>query len=320
MLEWGSPMHSSLSSNFILSKLTILAGVTLFSFPVEAWYRDAEASFEFCKSVSFENPICPPLSSLYEVYASPTGDLTDQSLLLAATGLKMDRPAQQWLEGLNLTAAKPKGISEPLWNQARWIYAQSLHAQKKFAESSQMFDQINHVFKRRSVFHQQRAWVQYFAGQFDKALGSIVSAESPLTDRAPFLKKYLLKALIERDTCQPMKALQTIASARRELSELQPNPSGFAMIKACQPQRDGELCEKLSQWYQRFFAEEVKSALKDLDFLEAELSERNSHLANSKVDPKKPVEWSFVGEAWLDELGNYTVQITESCAPQGDLL
>jgi hypothetical protein len=117
-----------------------------------------------------------------------------------------------------------------------------------------------------------------------------------------------------------MKALQTIASARRELSELQPNPSGFAMIKACQPQRDGELCEKLTQWYQRFFAEEVKSALKDLDFLEAELSERNSHLAKSEVDSKKPVEWSFVGEAWLDELGNYSVQITESCAPKGDLL
>ncbi len=313
-------MRFSFHTRQALVAFSTLAAWTVASSPVEAWYRDAESSLEFCKSVSFENPICPPLSSLYEVYASPTGDLTDQSLLLAATALKMDRPAHQWLEGLQLTGSRPKGVSEGLWNQARWIYAQSLHSQKKFIESAQVFDQINNAFKRRSVFHQQRAWVQYFAGQFDKALGSIVSAESPLTDRAPFLKKYLLKALIERDTCQPMKALQTIASARRELSEMQPSPDNFAMLKSCKPARDGEICEKLSQWYQRFFAEEVQSALKDLDFLEAELSERNSHLAKAQVDPKKAVEWSFVGEAWLDELGNYTVQITESCAPKGDLL
>ena len=279
-----------------------------------------DSAFLFCKSVNFENPVCPGLSTIFEVYASPSGPLTDQALLLAATSMKLERPAIDWLEALNLNGDRPKDVSAPLWNQAQWLYAQALYNQKKFKESALVFDRINSVFKRRSLFHQQRAWIQYFAGDFKKALGSIISAESPLTDRAPFPRKYLLKALIERDVCQPMRALQTIASARRELSELKVEPSRFAFLKACNPIKEAALCERLSSWYQKQLNDEILSVLKDLDFLEAELSEKNDHLVSSPADPKKPVEWSFVGEAWLDELGNYTVDIEGSCAQKGSLL
>jgi len=320
MLDWGFRMRFK----FLRTTLFTALFFSAFSFrPTEvgAWYRSAEDAFTFCKSISFENPVCPPLTSLYEVYAAPSGPLTNQSLLLAATALKLDRSADSWLDSLKLNESRPKEVSEDLWNQARWLYAQSLYSQRRFQEASVLFTALVGSFKRRSVFHQQRAWVQYFNGELDKALGSVISAESPLTDRAPFPRKYLLKALIERDTCQPMKALQTIVSARTELGAMKADAMQSPFVKACNPAKDGDLCGKLIDWFNRQLADEISSVLKDLDFLEAELSERNSFLSSAPApDPKKAVEWSFVGEAWLDELGHYTVQIEGSCSLKGEML
>ena len=313
-------MRSKIARTMIYPAL-LFVGLSFQPTEIRAWYRSAEDAFTFCKSVSFENPICPPLTNLFEVYAAPSGPLTDQSLLLAATALKLDRSADSWLESLKLNESRPKEISEDLWNQARWLYAQSLYSQRRFQEASVLFSALLNSLKRRSVFHQQRAWVQYFNGELDKALGSVISAESPLTDRAPFPRKYLLKALIERDTCQPMKALQTLVSARTELAVMKADAAQSPFVKACNPSKDGDLCGKLIEWFNRQLSDEISSVLKDLDFLEAELSERNLSLSSAAApDPKKPVEWSFVGEAWLDELGHYTVQIQGSCASKGEML
>lgn len=281
----------------------------------ENWYRSLDAHWAFCVSVNFENPLCPQTTSLYEVYSEPKGKLSGENLLLVATALRLKRSSTTWLSTLGLDGKRPESIDPLLWDNARWIYAQTLYDQKAYKESAHLFDDLVETFKGRALFHQQRAWAQFFAGQYDRALGSIVSAESPLIPEVPFPRKYLLRALIERETCQYEKAFRTIADGRKQLGEKKVDASTALWVRQCEAKSGGGLCAKIKDWFQRTLEADVKEALVDLDYLEAEMNQRGlkqqSDLAKKN---QAPIVWPYVGEAWADELGYYSVEVHSSCS------
>jgi len=278
------------------------------------WYRSLDDHWNFCVGVNFENPMCPQITSVYEVYSEPEGELTSKSLMLAATALRLQRPALSWLQAQGLDGEKPKNIDPLLWDNARWIYAQTLYDQKKYKEASHIFDTLVDTFKSRAIFHQQRAWAQFFAGQYDRALGSIVSAESPLIDKVPFPKKHLLRALIERENCQYEKAFRTITEGRLELERAFLTGEESVWVKLCDKKKAHSFCGRLKSWFQKTYEDERKSTQIDLDYLETEMNQKGlkDHAEVAKVK-KAPVVWPFVGEAWADELGYYTVEVRSAC-------
>lgn len=283
--------------------------------PVSTWHESLEKQWEFCVAISFESPICPQLTSLYSVPPSPSGQLSSVSLLQALTSYRLGKDAIEWLEQQKLGGMKPASVDSALWNQARWLYAQSLYDHGRYKESSKIFDELNDVFKGRASFHQQRAWAQYFAGDAKRALGSIISAESPLIREAPFVRKYFLRALVERDLCQYQRAFETIAAGREALSKLNSMSEKNIWVQICERKGPSHLCGRVKEWYQRTFAQEVKEAQVDLDTLETEMNEKGlSAQASLAKSEKKIIQWPFAGEAWEDELGHYEVQVEGRCS------
>lgn len=280
-----------------------------------SWHESLEKQWDFCVSLSFESPICPQLTSLYAVPPAPTGALSSLSLLQAMTSYRLGKDVGDWLESQKLAGPKPQSVDQSLWNQAKWLYAQNLYDKSRYSESVKIFDELNEVFKGRASFHQQRAWAQYFAGDSKKALGSIISAESPLIKEAPFVRKYFLRALVERDLCQYQRAFETIAAGREALAKLKPLDEKNTWVQICEKKGPSHLCGRVKDWYRKAFEQEVKEALVDLDTLETEMNEKGLSSQNkvAKGENKK-IQWPFAGEAWEDELGHYEVQVEGRCS------
>lgn len=283
--------------------------------PSIEWQRGIEQHFEFCQSVNFESALCPQMTNLFEVKPLPTGKLTSANLGLAASALRMKRDVSGWLQSLKLNEPRPANSDAQLWDTARWIQAQELFGAKKFNEANQTLDALVETFKMRSSFHQQRAWVQFFAGQYDRALGSILASESPLTDRSPFFKKYFLRALIERESCQYEKAFRTITEGRKQLQNLKPEIDSNPWTKVCVKKAKSELCAQLKDWMTRGFESERAAALTDLDVLETEMNGKGLQAAYAAAKKNlEPIVWPFLGEAWMDELGYYSVEVNSECS------
>jgi tetratricopeptide (TPR) repeat protein len=272
----------------------------------------------FCFDVNFAHPLCPKVVELYEVLPMPSGDLTGKSLLLAATAQRMQRPVDHWLQSLQLMGERPAQIEKSLWSMAQWIYAQSLFERKRYSEAANLLDRLLPEFKSRPSFHQQRAWAQFFSAQYDRALGSIISAESPLIDSAPFVRKYLLRALVERETCHYDKALATIQAGIKALPEWKYTAADSPWVKECSKRKGkAALCSQIQFALERFHHQEVNRGVKDLKILESELKGQSlvsaEALANAPT-VKSSIRWPFAGEAWWDEVGHYSVAIQSACS------
>lgn len=283
------------------------------------WYTSTTRLFEYCVDVKFQHPICPriqdePGSINYEqdFFASPMGALNAQTLFQAKLLYQIGRPADYWMITLGLDRPAPKGMDPRLWAEAQWLWAQILFDQKKYKEAAQIFDQIVDEFRGRALFHQQRAWAQFFAGQYDRALGSVLAAESPIIYKVPFFEKFFLRALVEKETCRPLEALQTISSGRSTLNYAKSTADSHPWVILCARRSLGETCTKLRSWFDQAFNAKIKKALEDLDLLEIELRDENSN-AQAR-DAKSEIVWPSVnGEWWQDELGYYSVTIKSKC-------
>lgn len=283
------------------------------------WYTSTTRLFEYCLDVDFHHPICPniqkaagPIDYESEFYASPIGPLTPQSLFQATLLYQMGRPADYWMVSLKLDQPRPLLIDERLWAEAEWLWAKSLFDRRKYSEALKIFDQIVDDFKGKALFHQQRAWAQYFNGQFDRSLGSVVSAESPLIYRIPFFEKFFLRALIEKDTCNRSSALNTIAVGRAQLPYAKSTAATHPWTVLCERRSLGEICGRLRSWFDAGFKRQIKKAMDDLDLLEIEL--RDESLRSAVKPGVSQIVWPSVsGENWRDELGYYSVPIKTKC-------
>ncbi|MDB5037593.1 MAG: hypothetical protein JWQ35_1121 [Bacteriovoracaceae bacterium] len=286
--------------------------------PVD-WYSSTTRLFEYCVDVNFQHPICPniqseagPIDYQNEFYTAPTGPLTSHSLFQATLLYQMGRPPDFWMATLNLDKPRPATIDPRLWAEAQALWAKTLFDKQKYKESIALFDQIVDDFKGKALFHQQRAWAQFFNGQYDRALGSIISAESPLIYKVPFFEKYFLRALIEKETCRRSEALNTLAVGRANLSYAKSPAENHPWTLLCEKRSLGSTCEKLKSWFDASFKRQIKKALEDLDLLEIELRDET---ANTQAKPgKSEIIWPSVsGENWQDELGHYSVPIKTKC-------
>lgn len=276
------------------------------------WYKSISKHYDFCTSIQFEHPTCPAVTTVSDIPQKPQGPLTAESLLNASAYYRLKQLSLDWLESLNLKDKKPESIDQDLWVQAQWLYAQVLSDQKKYVESLEIFDRLVPFLKGRGLFHQQRAWVQFWSGKFESALGSILSAESPLIYSTPFPKKYLLRALVERETCQWKAASNTIAAGRKALSDMKADIEANPWVKTCVQKNGGESCERMRAWYTKAFEAEMQKAKADLDYIEIEISDRG--LAQKTGEAATPIRWPYVGEHWEDELGFLAVEIDSRCA------
>lgn len=283
------------------------------------WYTSTTRLFEYCLDVKFQHPICPaiskdkgPIDYESEFFSSPIGALTPHSLFQATLLYQIGRPADYWMVALKLNQPKPKDIDSRLWAEGQWLWAKILFDQRKYKEALELFDQIVDEFKGKALFHQQRAWAQFFSGQYDKSLGSILSAESPLIHRIPFFEKYFLRALIEKETCRKTDALNTISVGRANLSYAKSTADTHPWTILCERRSLGQTCGALRTWFDASFKRQIKKALEDLDLLEIEL--RDENLGSRVKDSKSEIIWpSYAGENWADELGYYSVVIKSKC-------
>jgi hypothetical protein len=278
------------------------------------WYQSVTAQYALCKHVDFAHPICPAIDpSKQEEFkiTPPAGDLNSQSLL-AATGLYVrGQPQTLWLASLNLTGKKNPKTDSRLWAEAQYLYAQILFDQKKFKESNIMFDQAVDHLKGKALFHQERAWAQFFAGEIDRSLGSLFSAMSPLLHPTPYFEKYFLRALVERETCQWDKAFATINAGRVDLQSSFYDAKAQPFVKLCDKDQLGAKCDQLRAYFTTYGAEQMKAALHDLDILEMEMQDRG--VTHQKKLASSKVIWPFLGEAWQDEIGFYRVKLESQC-------
>lgn|GEM_PF-7093527 len=285
----------------------------------ENWYRSTTNLFNYCVKVDFQHPICPQInrgnlgdfSFQSDFFRPPVGDLTSKTLFQARVLYEVKRPAAYWMVGLKLDSKRPKGGDPRLWAEAQWLWAQILFDRRQYKQSLHFFDRVVDIFKGRALFHQQHAWVQYFNKQFDRALGSIVSAESPLIYPVPFFEKYFLRALIEKENCHYNEAIKTIHAGRKHFKTSKPDPSQHPWVILCNRQKLGTTCSRLQSWYQRVYEKKAKAALNDLDLLEIELRDRLT--PGQKKASTSAIVWPFVGESWRDELGYYSVPIESAC-------
>lgn len=285
----------------------------------EDWYTSTTKLFQYCVDVKFEHPICPQINKgnftdfdfSSEFFQPPVGSLSARTLFQATVLYQVNRPPSYWFVGLKLDEKKPDHISDRLWAEAQWLWARILFDQRKYEESLKYFDKLVDEFKGRALFHQQRAWAQFFTGKFDRALGSIVSAESPLIYPVPFFEKYFLRALIEKENCQYKEAVQTITSGRAALQYSEPNPDQHPWVVLCNENNLGATCSRLRSWYSRVYQNNVNRSLKDLDLLEIELKDRLTEGQEKKSS--SAIIWPFIGENWKDELGYYSVPIEKKC-------
>lgn len=283
------------------------------------WYQSTTKLFKYCVDVNFEHPICPQINrgSLSnfdfqsEFFKAPIGSLNSKTLFQATVLYNVGRPPNYWLVGLNLDQKMPKEMDPRLWTEAKYLWARSLFDRREYEKSLKAFDSIVDNYKGKALFHQQRAWVQFFAKKFDKALGSIVSAESPLIYPVPFFEKYFLRALIEKENCLYNEAIQTITVGRKALKESKPDSSKHPWVVLCTEQGLGTTCSRLQSWYREEYDKKIKSSLDDLDLLEIEL--RDKLTPGQKKKSGSAIVWPYVGENWGDELGYYSVPIESNC-------
>jgi len=215
------------------------------------------------------------------------------------------------LVGLKLSEAMPKNADERLWAEAQYLYARVLFDQRKYREAEAVLDRVVEVFKGKALYHQQRAWVYFFTGKWDRALGSMVSAESSLIYPVPFFEKYFIRALVERETCQWTKAFNTVAKGREYLTNAQPDVGTHPWVVLCENRDLGAVCAKLRSFYQGYYTAQIKKALNDLDLVELEMKDRG--VSQQQRASTSAIVWPFVGEAWQDELGYYSVPVRSQC-------
>lgn len=283
------------------------------------WYVSTTRLFEYCVDVNFQHPICPTINEgvpgvdfKNEFFAAPIGALNSKSLFQATVLYQVKRPPDYWMITLGLDKPRPQNIDERLWAEARYLWAKILFDQRQYKESLSFFDGLVDEFKGRAVFHQQRAWAQFFNGQFDRALGSIVSAESKLLYKVPFFEKYFLRALIEKEACLRSQAINTIASGRAHLSSVATPSASHPWAILCERRALGDTCTKLKSFYDKQFKIQVSRGLEDLDLLESELRDENLHSQGGAAESK--IVWPTIGgENWADELGRIVVPIKSKC-------
>lgn len=284
------------------------------------WYQSTSNLFEYCVDVRFAHPICPQINRTAfgdfnfrsDFFRAPTGPLSAKSLFQATVLYQVNRAPNFWLVGLKLDQERPKNIDARLWAEAQLLWAQVLHDKGQIQEPLKVYDKLVDEFKGRGLFHQQRAWVQFKSKQFDKALGSIVSAESPLIYPVPFFDKWFLRALVEKETCNYKASIDTIGNGRRYLSTTPADPEVHPWVVLCERKNLGTTCRRLKTWYKRVYEKKVKMALDDLDLLEIEIRDRLT--PGQKKASTSKIRWPYAGENWKDELGHYSVPIESSCS------
>jgi tetratricopeptide (TPR) repeat protein len=311
----------------LLSSAAIIA-LSLISKDVEIpanWYESTSDTFDLCVKMQFKDPLCPPIGQAavtssnidrthpgFQVKA-PQGELTAENLYRATTLYQLGQAPLAWLIGLHLDKPRSNKISPRLWSEVQYLYARILFDQRKYKESEIVFDRAVEVLKGRAVIHQERAWVYLFNGKWDKALGSLVSAESPLIRDVPFFEKYFVRALVERDTCNWPAAFTTIAKGREFLKSAVADQAvdKHPWVLTCEKKNLGPICFDLRQFYKAYFAAKIKRALDDLDILEIEMRDRG--LAPQKDPSYSEIIWPYEGENWKDELGYYSVPVQTRC-------
>ncbi len=247
-----------------------------------------------------------------DFFAAPIGALSPQTLFQATVLYEVGRAPEYWLVGLGLDKKKPEGIDARLWAEAQLLWARLLYDRRQYAKSLELYDKLVDEFKGRALFHQQRAWAQYHNRKFDRALGSIVSSESPLIFSTAFFDKYFLRALIEKENCLYQQSLKTIMNGREFFTKTAPDPKKHPWVILCERRNLGAVCSRLEGWYRARYAEKSKSALSDLDLLEIEIRDRLTE--GQKQKSESMIVWPYVGENWKDELGYYSVPIKSACA------
>jgi hypothetical protein len=286
----------------------------------QVWYLSFGDTMNYCVATGFRSAICPNLSTGApgeERFTPqlPSGPLNALTLLQASESYHSGQSPKDWLLGLKIQDRKIKlrlkDSQEILMANAKWLLAEILYDERQFEAASKLYTEVLPFFRGRAKFHQERAWAQYFLGKFSLAVGSMMSAESPLVYKMPYFDKYFLKALIERDTCQYDKALATLAAGRRDLSATNLPVTQIPWVKSCNDKKLGSLCDRLTTWAQAQLKKSLDQSKIDLDFIELELAEKGF-----KFDAKtevKSVVWPYVGEKWADELGNYSVEVPQQC-------
>jgi len=276
------------------------------------WYSRMEYQLELCREIQFSSSICPEISPREASFPPPSGGLTPYSFFLAKTAYASGEAPRSWLHSLNL---EKSSLRSALEREAYWLLAQVEFDEGNYIESSRAYDRLLPYFRGRSVFHQQRAWLQYRMGQGDAALGSVLSAQSPLIYSIPFARKYLIRALVERDQCRYDEAMETIRAARSDLSRqslevLRTVP----WVDVCHETRSGDpLCRRLEVWARNQLESDQNAVLKALDYLEIELKDNADEASIASKPRASAIVWPFVGEAWQDELGRYRVNLSSKC-------
>lgn len=334
----------------LFSLIFVLTGLTpeqeVLSKVPSDWYRSTTNLFNYCVSVKFSHPLCPQLDKesrltesttmpaplgpsssegrLREIrpdldmidyesqfFVPPIGGVDPKTVFQAVTLYEVGRPPMTWLVGLNLDQPAPRHIEDRLWAELQWLWAKILFDQRKFEQSAAVFDRIVEEFKGRAVFHQQRAWAQFFSGKLDLALGGILAAESSLIHPVPYFEKFFLRALIERETCRWKEALNTVAKGRASLTYAKPKVDSHPWVILCERNALGETCNRLRGFLVQKFEREIKRALDDLDLLEIELRDRGATSVGERSTSE--IIWPFLGEVWRDELGYYSVPVGSKC-------
>jgi len=283
------------------------------------WYRSTTELFNYCLDVNFNHPICPRVNPQNfgdvdfqsEFFKAPTGSLNAMSLFQANVLYQVNRPPVYWFVGLGLEGDRPDDIEPRLWAEAQWLWARILFDQREFERSLKLFDQVVDEFKGRGLIHQQRAWAQFFMNKFDRSLGSIVSAESPLIYPVPFPEKYFLRALVEKEACHFDDALETIQAGRKALRQESDDYTKHPWVVLCHRRNLGTTCQRLESWFRNVYRRNNQRSLNDLDILEIELEDRLTPGQEKKS--VSTVIWPKRGEAWRDELGRYSVPIENKC-------
>lgn len=290
------------------------------------WYESTSNTFEFCVRLKFNDPICPPIGQVIPqtnakidrtypgfVMTAPQGELSPLNLYRAQALYQIGQIPLAWIIGLKLDRPRPSKISSRLWAEAQYLYAKILFDQKKYREAEIVFDRTVDEMRGRAVIHQERAWVYLFNGKWDKALGSLVSAESPLIRDVPFFEKFFVRALVERDTCNWPAAFTTISKGRDFLKAASADAAveQHPWVIVCEKKNLGPICFDLRKFYKDYFAAKIKHALDDLDILEIEMRDRG--LSPQKDPSYSDIIWPYDGENWKDELGYYSVPVQTQC-------
>ncbi len=288
--------------------------------PPEDWYQSTTRIFEFCVEAKFDHPLCPPLNQspgdnrehLGFQISNPVGELTSENLFRAMSLYQMNKTPFAWLISLKLNEKKPAKMDRRLWAEAKFLYGRSLFDQKKYKEAEIIYEQLIDDMKGRALFHQHRAWIFFFNGKLDRALGSVVSAESPLIYPIIFFEKYFIRSLVERESCQWSKAFETIDAGRKNLRAMvEPQVENHPWVKLCDSRGLNDTCRRLRGFYDGYYRVQMMQALKDLDLVEIEM--RDKGVIKPSKASRSAIVWPFVGESWADELGYYSVPVRKQC-------